>query len=76
MPITLISTYSNYCNAGHDPWAALGGVKSPVDTAASASAPAQPPPWNEFDGAAATAMATNVPAAAPAVEGATNVYMQ
>ncbi|KAK9908229.1 hypothetical protein WJX75_004580 [Coccomyxa subellipsoidea] len=50
---------------GHDPWASLGGVKSPVEAATSASAPAQPLPWKEFDGAAAAAMATDTPSAAP-----------
>jgi hypothetical protein len=61
------------CKAGHDPWASLGGVKSPVEAATSASAPAQPLPWKEFDGAAAAAMATDTSSAAPpapAVEGA------
>ena len=48
-------------------------MKSPVEAVTSAAAPAQPLPWKEFDGAAAAAMATDTPSAAPpapAVEGA------
>lgn len=61
--------------AGHDPWAALGGggaALPPVSTSAAAVA-SQPQQWGEFDGAAASAMATDAPAAAPAapeIEGA------
>lgn len=53
--------------AGHDPWADLGGggAKSPPVSAAGAAAASQPQQWGEFDGAAAAAMATDVPAAAP-----------
>ncbi|BDA44585.1 hypothetical protein COCOBI_06-0610 [Coccomyxa sp. Obi] len=52
--------------SGHDPWAALGGgAKLPPVSAAGAAVTSQPQPWGEFDGAAAAAMATDVPAAAP-----------
>ena len=59
--------------AGHDPWAALGG-RGAMSPAVSAAAASQPQTWGEFDGAAATAMATEVPEAAhatptPEIEG-------